>query len=71
MNINDDNEEEIKDDSNKSEDKNNLLKYEIFNMIQTKRDQLIMKKKIIMHLSNKLINSEVNLIDESLDNLSI
>lgn len=71
MNINDDNEEEIKDDSNKSEDKNNLLKYEIFNMIQTKRDQLIMKKKIIMHLSNKLINSEVNLIDESLDDLSI
>ena len=71
MNFNEIKEEKIKDENKEIKDKNDALKLEIFNMIQTKREQLLMKKNIIIKISNKLINSSVNLIDDNYDELNI
>ena len=54
--------------------KNELIekeKYELFNTIEAKRAQLRMKKNIIIKISNKIINTEINLIDENYDDLNI
>ena len=52
MNFNEIKEEKIRDENKEIKDKNDALKLEIFNMIQTKREQLLMKKNIIIKISN-------------------
>ena len=71
MNINDKIEEEIKEDKNGLNNSHNLLNTEIFNKIQTKRNRLLLKKNIIIKLSNKLINTEIKVIDDNYDDLNI
>ena len=44
---------------------------ELYNTIEKKRAQLRMKKNIIIKISNKLINTEMNLIDDNYDDLNI
>ena len=44
---------------------------ELYNAIEKKRAQLRMKKNIIIKISNKLINTEMNLIDDNYDDLNI
>ena len=54
--------------------KNELIekeKSELFNTIEAKRAQLRMKKNIIIKISNKIINTEINLIDDNYDDLNI
>ena len=44
---------------------------ELYNTIEKKRAQLRMKKNIIIKISNKIINTEINLIDDNYDDLNI
>ena len=65
----------IFNDINEIKEVNNELiekeKYELFNTIEVKRAQLRMKKNIIIKISNKIINTEINLIDDNYDDLNI
>ena len=65
----------IFNDKNEIKEVNNELiekeKYELFNTIEAKRAQLRMKKNIIIKISNKIINTEINLIDDNYDDLNI
>ena len=71
MNFNEIKEKEINDENKEIKDNNSPLKIEIFNMIQKNREQLLMKKNIIKKISNKLINTGLNLIEDNYDDLNI
>ena len=66
MNFNDEN--EIKEVENELFEKEKL---EIFNKLEAKRAQLLMKKKIIIKISNKLISTDINLIGDNYEDLNI
>ena len=66
MNFND-----KKEEKNEINNKDNALKLEIFNALQTEKEQLLMKKNIIIKISNKIINNEINLINDNYNDLNI
>ena len=59
---------EIKEVENELFEKEKL---EIFNKLEAKRAQLLMKKKIIIKISNKLISTDINLIGDNYEDLNI
>ena len=62
---------EIKEYKNELEEKEEKEKNENYNLIEEKREQLILKKNIIIKISNKLINTKINLVDDNYDDLNI
>ena len=68
MKINDEKNIEIKENNNELDTKQ---KNENYNLIEEKREELLMKKNIIIKIANKLINTKINLIDDNFDDLNI